>query len=192
MGIPTAPGACCSLSLGDIWQCLAWQLNASGMCWWKACTELGQTAAFPSLPEMLMWAGIRAGGRHSPAYQHVLPPVSPFSHLPVARWTEQAGGQHRMHRIMSPSAEGPSFLMPYPVWKATRRGNATVPERHTSGKVSGMKRASSTLTTFNWVIPGFRALLIQRWCRSKWSLGLLLFKVITTALVVFSFQWCSK
>lgn len=95
---------------------------------------------------------------------------------------------------ISPHAEGPSFLMPYPVWKATRRSNTTLPERHTTGKVMilGIKRASSHLITFNWVRPGFRTLMIQRWCHSKWSLSLLLFKVITSALVLFGFQWCSK
>lgn len=41
-----------------------------------SCSSLGQTPAFPSLPEMLMWAEIRARVRHRAAYKHMLPPFS--------------------------------------------------------------------------------------------------------------------
>lgn len=101
----------------------------------------------------------------TPAYAHG-PLISPSCHLPSSRWTEQAGGQHRMQRSMSPpAAEGPSFPMLHPAWKATGMGNATPPARHTTGKVMSfvLKEASNSLISFNWVRPGFRALVMQRW-----------------------------
>lgn len=172
------------------------------------CSWPGQTAAFPSLLEMLIWAGSRAGVRHRAAYQHLLPPecthtgplVSPSCLLPVSSWTEQAGGQHRMQRSVSPVLRDHLFL------HLTQRGRqwgwvmlpcqpGTLQERSWSFVFLGVKGASSSLITFNWVRPGFRALVMQRWCLPKGSLDLPFFhllKVITPALVLFSFQWCSK
>lgn len=78
MDIPTAPpGVLCHLGVFD--NVLLDNSSMPHVCLGGrhplSCSSLGQTAAFPSLPEVLMWAGIWAGVRHRAAYQHVLPPV---------------------------------------------------------------------------------------------------------------------
>lgn len=165
------------------------------------CSSLGQTAAFCSLPEMLMWAGIRAGVRHRAAYQHLLPPVckrtGPSFHpsptfLSPSRLNKQGFSTGCRGARPLVLRDHVSLLLTHcgrqqgGVTLLCQRG--TLLERSWSWE----SRASSSLITFNWVRPAFRALVIQRRCHSKWSLGLPLFKVITSALVLFGFQWRSK
>lgn len=209
MRISTAPGACCSLSLGDVWRCLAWQLlNASGMPGWKTPTGLPLTGADRGFP-LSPWNAdaSREQGRcetqdstSTPAstcgYTH-RPLVSLSCRLPVPRWTEQAEGQHRMQRSVSPGAKGPSLPMRgrQRGWVALACQPGIPQERSWSFLFLGAKGASSSLITFNWVRPGFRALVMQRWCLPKGSLDLPFFhllKVITSASVLFGFQWCPK
>lgn len=147
MTVPAASGACCSLSLGDVWRFLAWQLlNASSVPEGKTRTRLQLTRADLSFPLSPWNANVsREQGRHETQGSMSVPPstcvytcrplTSPSCRLSVSRWTEQAGRQNRMQRTMSPGAGEPSFPMPYPVWRTTRMGNTTLPVSHTSGKV---------------------------------------------------------
>lgn len=185
MGISTAPGACCSLSLGDVWQCLAWQLlNVSGMPRWKAPTELqftGADCSFPLSPWNADVSRDQAQVRHQAGYQHISPVckhIGPSFH-PSPTFPPFCLQEGLNKQVLSRGCRGahPPVLrdiFPYslPCVEGNKEGNSTLRERHTTGKlmILGIKRASSSLITFNWVRPGFRALVIQRWCHSKWSL----------------------
>lgn len=134
------------------------------------CSWPGQTAAFLSLPEMLMWAGSRSGVTHRAAYQHLLPSVcahtSPSFHPPAAFLSP--GGLNKQGVSTGCRGACPPMLRDHLFLCFTQRGRQrgwiTLPcqpgppqERSWSFVFLGVKGASSSLITFNWVRPGFRA-----------------------------------
>lgn len=168
------------------------------------CSSPGQISAFPSLPEMLMWAGSRAGVRHRAAYQHLLPPVctgtGPSLHPPAAFLTP--GGLNKQGvnigcRGLCPLVLG-DHLFPCLTQSGGQWGWVTLPcqwatpqERSWSFVFLWVKQASSSLITFNWVRP------LHWWCRDdafqrEFRIAFRLCKVISSAFDLFGFQWCSK
>lgn len=144
------------------------------------CSWPGRISAFPSLPEMLMWAGSRAGMRHRAACQYLLPPVcthaGPSLHPPAAFLSP--GGLNKQGvktgcRGLCPLVLG-NHLFPCLIQCGGQRGWVTLPyqratpqERSWSFVFLWVKRASSSLITFNWVGRGIGAPVMQRWCLPK-------------------------